>query len=78
MGYKGICFIDICKNKSAKRTFRIGIFLDKTPIENMDNRISSLRFSVVSLFPMEQDLVVDAVEDVIKDVLRRGSFFSCS
>ena len=29
----------------------------------MDNRISSLRFSVVSLFPMEQDLVVDAVEE---------------
>ena len=25
----------------------------------MDNRISSLRFSVVSLFPMEQDLVVE-------------------
>ena len=44
----------------------------------MDNRISSLRFSVVSLFPMEQDLVVDAVEGVLKDVLRRGSFFSCS
>lgn len=40
----------------------------------MDNRISSLRFSVVSLFPMEQDLVVDAVDDVVEDVLRRGAF----
>ena len=70
MGYNGICFIDICKNKSAKRTFRIGIFLNKTPIENVDNHISSLRFSVVSLFPMEQNLVVDAIEDVVEDVLR--------
>ena len=31
-------------------------------------------FSSVSLYPMEQDLVVDAVEDVVEDVLRRGAF----
>ena len=62
------------KIKAVKYRFRISIFLNKTPIENMDNRISSLCFSVVSLFPMEQDLVVDAVEDVIEDVLRRGAF----
>jgi len=57
------------KIKSVKYRFRISIFLNETPIENVDNHISSLRFSVVSFFPMEQDLVVDAVEDVIEDVL---------
>ena len=28
----------------------------------------------VSILAMEQDLVVDAVEDVVEDVLRRGAF----